>query len=201
MRHDTLIFAMGMIYAAFGKPAPVGRVIDSVAARTQHIPDEAMAWIIEQICDEARLPENIGRAIVRGWDAWQQAHPERLAKAVCRLSCDAGYRHCWRNTGTADAARWAYFVAPCPACQRREVPILSTRELEAGGVVVMPGGFRGGPLEFDRQHGFGVLWPRGTVVGSGVDMRRVAGEMPSMRQERQRLAALTDNELRDAAGW
>lgn len=198
MRQDTLSDALASICAAFGRTAPSGVIRESVWSKVNHIPDEAVGWIVEQICDESKIPDNIGKAISQGWYAWQRANPQRLAKTRCESGCDSGWRHCWRQ---GERGRWVYFVAPCPVCQKREERILSPKELEASGAVVMPTGYSGGPLAFDRDKGYGALWPAGLEAGEPSRAREIARQRPDMRPDSQRLRHLPEREMGDAVGW
>ena len=112
MQEQTFRDAIEVIYSTFGRSSPSGAIAGAIRDRVRHIPDEAVPWIVAKICDEATIPQNVGRAIVREWDAWQLAHPQRVVKNQCPAGCDGGVRHYWLPKD----GRWMHFVFMCPAC-------------------------------------------------------------------------------------
>ena len=161
MQDQTFRDAIEVIYATFGKAIPSsGAIHNAIRSRAISIPDEAVPWIVAKICDEAMIPQNLGRAFAQGWEAWQVEHPQRVIKFQCRAGCDHGFLNCFWHNGT----RWTHCVSPCPECQGNKGPVPSRRELEERGIVVMPDGFKGGAFAFDRQNGFGVFSPVGKDV-------------------------------------
>lgn len=186
---------LGTVYATFGRPAPQGDVRTVIWLRVKHIPDEACAWIAAKLCDEDRLPQNMGRAVAQAWDAWLLAHPERAARRQACPDCVNGWLDCWSERG----GQWRHWMAPCPHCRSRDGLAETRRQLAERGVVVMPAGYRGGPVMFDREHGFGVLWREPPSEGCG--NARWDGVIPDMQPEPRRLRALSAAEHADAAGF
>lgn len=187
MNGDTFYSMMRNMYAVFNRPVPPDSspFIMSVWERVQHIPDEAVPYIVAQVADEERMPQNMGRAILRAWESWQANNPFRVAHDRCEVCGDEGFFWCWKRDGKG---RHRHFLSPCPACRRAEYPLPSARELAERGFVVMPAGYEGGPLLFDRNAGFGSLWPENTRQGAGrrlvADAR--SGRRPDPRRFRER---------------
>ena len=168
MTEMTLQDSLEVIYSTFGRSVPSIPVVRAIRSRVCDIPDQAMGWIVTRICDEERLPSNVGLAIAHGWNAWQRAHPRRIARGHCTAGCDNGHWHCWEKNNTG---KWVYFVSPCRSCRVRDVPIPSVSDLKLAGVDVMPSGFSGGPLEYDRQRRYGCLWPLELQTARGAAAR------------------------------
>ena len=84
MNGDTFFGMMRNIYAVFNNtvPSDSSPFVMSVWERVNHVPDEAVPYIVNQIADEERMPQNVGRAILRAWESWQAhgAYPLRRVR-------------------------------------------------------------------------------------------------------------------------
>lgn len=74
------------------------------------------------------------------------------------------------------------------------VPPVSLRELEEQGCEIMPVGYSGGQVAFDRDKGFGCLWPLGMDITAPRRKMRVG---VTLCQDYERLRHLTENERED----
>ena len=92
MNGDTFFGMMRNIYAVFNKPVPSDSspFVMSVWERVNHVPDEAVPYIVNQIADEERMPQNVGRAILRAWESWQTSNPGRMVHIHCDVCGGAG---------------------------------------------------------------------------------------------------------------
>lgn len=188
MTEQVFSHLLGTVYATFGRPAPQGDIRAVIWLRVKHIPDEACGRIAAELCDEDRLPPNMGRAVVRAWNA----RTDRPAGQEGCPDCGDGWLDCWSACG----GRWRHWVAPCPRCRARDGSAETRSGLAARGVTVMPAGYGGGPVQFDKDRGFGVLW-RPSAQGGNLCWD---GVVPDMRPDRRRLRALSEAEQADAAG-
>ena len=183
------------IYATFGRSVPSQDIRDVLYGRVREIPDEVCAHIVERICDQERLPQNMSREFRNAWADWRAKNPTRILRPDCPACRNTGVRDVWGPDGHAG---WRRFVVPCPVCQSEDggVPA-SLRDLERRGCLLMPPDYPGGPVAFDRDNRLGRLWPAGLNTASpraqmrvGVDMRpdeRRAAHLPE--QERGENAA------------
>ena len=73
------------------------------------------------------------------------------------------------------------------------------RELREQGVVVMPVGYAGGPVQFDRDSELGALWPLGTREGTGRHLLS-ASKSTDMHLDPLRLRAMSEAERADVVG-
>lgn len=192
MTEQTFSHVMRTVYAAFGRTDPQGEIRSAIWLRVNHIPDEAAGWIATKLCDEERLPANMGRALLQAWNAWLIEHPERFAPTEDCPDCECGWLECWSERD----GKWRHWVAPCPHCRANDGPMETRKQLEARGVAVMPAGYYGGPLAFDRDSGFFALG-KPTDAGIGTEWRKTAEKLPDMRPDTRRFGALSDNELAD----
>jgi hypothetical protein len=156
MTYDNFLQALRRISAAFGRVIPAGAPLDTIWERAQSIPDEAVEYIVNRIRNEERLPSNPGLHFSRGWEAWMQDNPQRIAKMTCPVGCKAGYRDLWRRD---EEGKWRHYVSPCPECSPSAVVAPSVRQLEESGAVVMPVNYPGGPAGFDRDNKFYAIYP------------------------------------------
>ena len=75
------------------------------------------------------------------------------------------------------------------------------RELRERGFVVMPVGYAGGPVQFDRDSELGALWPVGTPEGCGKRFLSATAEgKRDMRLDPLRLRAMSEAERADVVG-
>lgn len=200
MNGDTFYGMMKNIYAVFNRPVPPDSspFIMSVWERVHHIPDEAVPYIVTQVADEDRMPQNMGKAILRAWESWQANNPSRMVHDRCEVCGDEGFFWCWKRE--EKTGKYQHFLSPCPACHKADYPLPSVRELTERGFVVMPVGYEGGPLLFDRNSGFGFLWPENARQGEG---RRLVAGVQSGRDrcpDPRRFRAMSEAERTDLSG-
>lgn len=200
MNGNTFFDMMKDIYAIFNRPVPPesSPFVMSVWERTSHIPDEAVGYIVGQIADEERMPQNMGRAILRAWESWQANNPGRMVHVRCHVCGDEGFFWCWKQD--EETGKYRHFLSPCPACRKAEYPLPSMQELRDSGIVVMPVDYAGGPVQFDRDSGLGALWPVGTQEGAGKRFVSVAEATPDMRLDPRRCRVLSEAERADVVG-
>lgn len=151
--------AMAEISAVFGGYEKKANVLDVWFDRVQHIPDEAVSYITERLCDMENMPRNMVLAWKHAWADWKAANPSRMVRPDCHACRNSGVMHGWARQ---ESDAWMTFGIPCPACQHDDSrePV-SLREFEAKGCVIMPVDYPGGAVAFDRDNGFGCLWPVG----------------------------------------
>lgn len=200
MEGNTFFDMMKDIYAVFNKPVPPSSspFVMSVWERASHIPDEAVPYIVGQIADEERMPQNMGRAILRAWESWQANNPGRMVHINCEICGNEGFFWCWQQD--VKTGKYQHFLSPCPACRKAEHALPSMRELRDRGIVVMPVGYAGGPVQFDRDSGLGALWPVGTPEGGGKRFVSAAGGKRDMCLDPRRLRAMSEAERADVTG-
>lgn len=157
MRLDTFEAGIDRIYTIFGMSRKPSKDMQLVwYTRLDHIPDEAVNFIVEQICDLESMPRNMTVAWKNYWSNWKTANPSKIVRQDCQLCRNTGARDCWARP--EDGGPWVHFMTPCPACQSNDTRMpMPLAELEAKGAIIMPVGYRGGPVGFDRDNGFGCL--------------------------------------------
>lgn len=182
MRQEKFNALLRQVYATFGRTPPVSDVRDVIWDKIRDVPDEAVPFMADQLCNRDELPRNVARALTEAWGAWKSANPARIVREHCPHCLDEGVFHCWAQE--PGNGRWHKFAVPCPYCQTPEdgsrVPA-DLRAMKAAGVDIMPPDYAGGPVAYDRWRGYGCLWPADLDTGTprpqmrvGVDMRRDA---------------------------
>lgn len=199
MNGDTFYGMMRNVYAVFNKPVPPDSspFVMSVWERVNHVPDEAVPYIVNQIADEEKMPQNVGRAILRAWESWQVNNPGKMVHINCDVCGNEGFFWCWKQD--EKTGKYQHFLSPCPSCRKSDYPLPSMRDLRERGIVVMPVGYTGGPVQFDRDSELGALWPLGTQEGVGRHLVS-ASKGPDMRLDPRRLRAMSEAERADVAG-
>ena len=87
-----------------GASAPTATKLMAWMPKVEHIPAEAIWFIIEKITDEAdRMPSNLPKAFREKFRAWQMEHPEKTAHVVEQgcADCESGVLHLERDGVTA----------------------------------------------------------------------------------------------------
>lgn len=201
MKRENFDDAIVEITDTFGGYKKTQSVLDSWYERVQNIPDEAVQFIIDRICAMESLPRNLPLAWQRAWEDWKAKNPKRIVPDDCPHCGNATVRFCWARN---EADGWVNFSVPCPACQPPRTG-MSLTEMESRGVVIMPPAYRGGPVAFDRDNGFGCLHPIGLDTSTPRPKMHL-GRLPDSR-EQVRSRALTAEErddyvaTGDAANW
>ena len=196
MTNEQFFDWMKSLYGAFGKNAPALHVVAAAFKRVDSLPDGFFAFAAEQLEDRDTLPANLGRELRSSlWPQYLAQHPAKRAREDCPDCCNARVRFCWGND--VHSGRWQYFAVPCPSCQRgnRHAPA-TLHELLDHGVDIMPADYSGGPVGYDRDHGYGCLYPRGLM--SGAQQPIPVGELADPRAA-QRKRALSPEEREDYA--
>lgn len=192
MNRDSFFSTLSRIYALFGKacvPQPVSGVLWE---RVAEWPDGVLELVEQRLELAERLPANLYREFSAAWADWRAKNPQRIVKRHCPDCGDVAGWWCWQKE---DNGGWTHFFSPCPYCQTGGGRVYPTpQDLRRRDVVVMPVGYAGGPTAFDRDKGFGVLWPKGLDVSQPRQKMRVGVDMT---QDQRRLAQLTDTELAD----
>ena len=118
-----------------------GRKFDAQRAvlvfpKVQHVPSEAIAWILSRITDEAEtMPSNLGKAVIGGWNAWLMDNPDRRAKADA-VDCP----ECNRGALLVQDAAGTTAVFACQVCNQAPAGWHRARrgDLFAQGWVLQP---------------------------------------------------------------
>ena len=71
MDRATFDDAMGVVFAAFQKPAPRPAVLEAIFKRVAELPDDFIIWAADVLQDEEKLPANLGRETLRMYPAWK----------------------------------------------------------------------------------------------------------------------------------
>lgn len=197
MRQEKFNALLRQVYATFGRTPPVSDVRDVIWDKIRDVPDEAVPFMADQLCNRDELPRNVARALTEAWGAWKSANPARIVREHCPHCLDEGVFHCWAQE--PGNGRWHKFAVPCPYCQTPEdgsrVPA-DLRAMKAAGVDIMPPDYAGGPVAYDRWRGYGCLWPADLDTGTPRPQMRVGVDM---RQDARRVRHLPAAERQDAA--
>lgn len=195
MRQEKFNALLRQVYATFGRTPPVSDVRDVIWDKIRDVPDEAVPFMADQLCNRDELPRNVARALTEAWSAWKSANPARIVREHCPHCLDEGVFHCWAQE--PGNGRWHKFAVPCPYCQTPEdgsrVPA-DLRAMKAAGVDIMPPDYAGGPVAYDRWHGYGCLWPADLDTGTPRPQMRVGVDM---RQDARRVRHIPARERQD----
>lgn len=195
MRQEKFNALLRQVYATFGRTPPVSDVRDVIWDKIRDVPDEAMPFMADQLCNRDELPRNVARALTEAWGAWKSANPARIVREHCPHCLDEGVFHCWAQE--PGNGRWHKFAVPCPYCQTPEdgsrVPA-DLRAMKAAGVDIMPPDYAGGPVAYDRWRGYGCLWPADLDTGTPRPQMRVGVDM---RQDARRVRHIPARERQD----
>ena len=203
---------MTEIYALFGRERPASsHTLSPLWERVKDWPDGVLPLLVERLELSERLPANVYREFRAAWEEWRRRNPERIVKTHCPVCGDRGAFDCWTRYRDGDGGnaptRWVHFVSPCPHCQTglgRRPP--TQIELRARGVEVMPPDYPGGPTAFDRDRGFGELFParwKGlpTEYSAEAIKARLAAKLGvDMTPDARRFAMLPPAERADTTG-
>lgn len=196
MNRQTFDDAMTEVFAVFGLNPKAEGILGVWFRKVEFIPDEAVGYIAEQLCEGESLPRNVPLAMKRLWFDWRAKNPQKVAREDCPHCRNTGVRQCWWDD--VNTGRWVYFAVPCPVCQQGNPHCPeSLHELEDRGVVIMPVDYSGGPVAFDRDHGYGCLHPVALDTSKPREKMHL-GRLPDARAG-QRTRALTDEERDDYA--
>ena len=195
MRQEKFNALLRQVYATFGRTPPVSDVRDVIWDKIRDVPDEAVPFMADQLCNRDELPRNVARALTEAWGAWKSANPARIVREHCPHCLDEGVFHCWSEE--PGKGRWHKFAVPCPYCQTPEdgsrVPA-DLRAMKAAGVDIMPPDYAGGPVAYDRQRGYGCLWPVELDTSTPRPQMRVGVDM---RQDARRVRHIPARERQD----
>lgn len=195
MRQEKFNALLRQVYATFGRTPPVSDVRDVIWDKIRDVPDEAVPFMADQLCNRDELPRNVARALTEAWGAWKSANPARIVREHCPHCLDEGVFHCWAQE--PGKGRWHKFAVPCPYCQTPEdgsrVPA-DLRAMKAAGVDIMPPDYAGGPVAYDRWRGYGCLWPADLDTGTPRPQMRVGVDM---RQDARRVRHIPARERQD----
>lgn len=197
MRQEKFDGMLRQVYATFGRTPPVGDVRAVIWDKIRDVPDEAAPFLADQLCNRDEMPRNVARALTDAWGAWKSANPARIVREHCPHCLDEGVFHCWAQE--PGNGRWHKFAVPCPYCQTPEdgsrVPA-DLRAMKAAGVDIMPPDYAGGPVAYDRWHGYGCLWPVDLDTSTPRPQMRVGVDM---RQDDRRVRHIPARERQDVA--
>lgn len=195
MKQDRSDYLIRQVYATFGRGIPSGDVKSVIWDRVREIPDEATQFIADKICNRDDLPRNMSKAILDAWAEWRAANPSRIVREHCPHCLDVGAFHCWAKE--PKSGKWHKYAVPCPYCQTpadgSRVPA-DLRAMREAGVDIMPPDFNGGPVEYDRNKGYGCLWPVDMDTSTPREKMKVGVDM---RQDSRRVQHLPAAERRD----
>ena len=195
MRQEKFNALLRQVYATFGRTPPVSDVRDVIWDKIRDVPDEAVPFMADQLCNRDELPRNVARVLTEAWGAWKSANPARIVREHCPHCLDEGVFHCWAQE--PGNGRWHKFAVPCPYCQTPEdgsrVPA-DLRAMKAAGVDIMPPDYAGGPVAYDRWRGYGCLWPADLDTSTPRPQMRVGVDM---RQDARRVRHIPARERQD----
>lgn len=195
MRSEKFDDLIRQVYATFGRAMPNGDVKAVIWDKVRDVPDEAVPFLADQLCNRDELPRNVARALTEAWGAWKSANPARIVREHCPHCLDEGVFHCWAQE--PGKGRWHKFAVPCPYCQTPEdgsrVPA-DLRAMKAAGVDIMPPDYAGGPVAYDRWRGYGCLWPVELDTSTPRPQMRVGVDM---RQDDRRVRHIPARERQD----
>lgn len=162
MTEQTVCDVLGEIYAVFQRTAPArsSRIVSKLAEKCEDIPDYAAEYIEDCVTSQKTMPVNIVQAFRDAWTSYCLANPEAVSSrstcAVC--SGDGG----WEAWEPMENGSFHHFFALCPKCRPRKDgrKYPHPYELQRRGVLVMPHGYPGGRLAFEKAH---ELEPMGTT--------------------------------------
>ena len=155
------------VYAGFGCNPPGERSRDIWFEQCGHVPSgPPLEWIRQRLLDGATLPRNLGQAIRVLWEEWQANHPEQVVSdSRCCPECDvSGVIFAWapaRDPRTG-ADTWQRLVRRCRCHPGGNGE--TRRDIEALGLMVMPHGYVGGTVAFERER-LGLYPDRGNHGG------------------------------------
>ena len=118
MRPEKFDDLIRQVYATFGRAMPNGDVKAVIWDKVRDVPDEAVPFLADQLCNRDELPRNVARALSEAWGAWKSANPARIVREHCPHCLDEGVFHCWAQE--PGNGRWHKFAVPCPYCQTPE---------------------------------------------------------------------------------
>lgn len=197
MRQEKFDGMLRQVYATFGRAVPVGDVKAVIWEKVRDVPDEAAPFLADQLCNRDELPRNVARALSEAWGAWKSANPARIVREHCPHCLDEGVFHCWAQE--PGNGRWHKFAVPCPYCQTPEdgsrVPA-DLRAMRESGIDIMPPDYEGGPVAYDRQRGYGCLWP--VELDTSTPRKKMLVGV-DMKQDRNRVWHLPEAERQDVA--
>lgn len=201
MRQDKFDDMIRQVYATFGRSAPAGDVRAVIWDKVSDVPDEAVPFLADQLCNRDELPRNVSKALMDAWGAWKSQNPTRIIREHCPHCHDQAVFHCWG--ADPETGRWHKFAVACPHCQTpadgSRAPA-DLRAMKAAGVLIMPPDYRGGPVAFDRDKQLGCLWPVDLDTSTprkkmlvGVDMRQDADRVRHIPARERQDVALAEN--------
>ena len=157
MTPDTCYSLICTIYTTFQRACPSRQspVFENLFTRLADIPDEHASGIRENIEQLDSLPQNLGKAILGAWETYKMEHGIRQQRRYCpTCQNDGGWMTIRRTPDGPLAYRYAF--APCPACgvPISEQPLLSRKQLEESGAIIVPPNYPGGWLKFLADKGF-----------------------------------------------
>lgn len=172
MNENTVYDVLCEVYAWFRQHPPLrsSRIVSKIAEKCEDIPDFAASYIEETIGQQKTLPANLVQAFRDAWNSYCMANPGAVpALAACPVCSGDGGWEAWEPMGDG---RMHHFFALCPKCravrggQNHPHPYA----LQKRGVLVMPHGYPGGRLAFEKAHD---LEPMGTtdVARSMLELR------------------------------
>lgn len=117
---------------------------------------QPLDWVRRRLLEAENCPRNLGAEVGRLWSAWREAHPEMCVNTPKKCpDCDEpGLIYVWTaqkpdpETGEIPYRRSMAMCACHPSRAGK-----SKREIIASGGLVMPGDFKGGPANFEKENG------------------------------------------------
>ena len=104
MRDDSFAHAVNEIAAFLGSREVPPHTKAAWFEKVQHIPDEALPFIVSKITDDVdAMPRNLPKIFKEKFRAWQMEHPEKVAaesEQGC-ADCESGVLHLERDGVTA----------------------------------------------------------------------------------------------------
>jgi hypothetical protein len=146
---------MHRLFGAHAKTASRA-ILDAVWMRVQDKPDEFMIWAVKRLCDEEKLPQNLGRyfEIVLYAD-WRGSKGYRREALPGCHECQNGFIRAWRQDGDRVLLRCLCNQDSLYDFMR---PVTSAQALR-DGFILCPPGKREAQFEAER-FGYGRIGPK-----------------------------------------
>jgi hypothetical protein len=137
MNRQAFVQLVRDLTATFNRKPPATEVLDRWHTKVQHIPDEAVKWITEQLEERDDLPKNFPGAVNGLWYRWRENNPGK-----CRADeGPQGCRYCLKGqiyyVAKVKGGKWYSFVAICGHCMPPTtgigMPRLTIEQIQARG--------------------------------------------------------------------
>lgn len=201
MTYEVFRQVISGAFAAHGKVAPTGGVLNAVWERVHELPDRFMLWVQAELCDLEKLPGNLGYHIAGVlWPLWRRSNQD--LRACEERSCPecsgkhdvpgAGY-YCFRR----ETDGWRTYLMPC-RCSRLpkgcRLNPLSRAQALAAGYRLIPDTWEGGILDYERFLKFGETRAESRRTGQYGPAVAKAGKIDPFGRDERRFRHVPEEE-------